>query len=288
MPSQASAPLLDAPRAVSSVAAAALKRLGKETDQQTGGALRGGNSARRQILLPIMTGVSAQAEISECLSDGDGLVRALACDALARVGAVEAVAPLFELLADSNRRVVQAAGGAIQSLGSAQTKAMALRAATDPRPAIRRGVLQVLSDFAFPEALPLFLQALESDDVPSRQIVMAGLALLEAPEGVEALLGQARAENEKIRAAALRALGQSASRDDRIDACALAALDDARPWVRYSACQALGRRQTHVTCARIEALLRDEAGQVRVAAVEALSAFKRTRSTATVRLRSLN
>ncbi len=51
-------------------------------------------------------------------------------------------------------------------------------------------------------------------------------------------------------------------------------LDDARPWVRYYACQALGRRQTHVTCARIEALLRDEAGQVRVAAVEALSAFK--------------
>ncbi len=121
-----------------------------------------------------MAGVSAQAEISECLSDGDGLVRALAYDALGRVGAVEAVAPLFELLADSNRRVVQAAGGAIQSLGSAQTKAMALRAATDPRPAIRRGALQVLSDFAFPEALPLFLQALESDDVPSRQIVMGG------------------------------------------------------------------------------------------------------------------
>ncbi len=266
--------LLDEPRAVSAVAAAALKRLGKEADQQARGALRSGDSARRQILLPIMSSVSAQAEISECLTDGDGLVRALACEALARVGAVEASGPLFELLADSNRRVVQAAGGAIQSLGSAQTKAMALRAATDPRPAIRRGALQVLSYFAFPEALPLFLETLRGDDVPAREIVMAGLALLEAPEAVEALLAQARDDNEKIRAAALRALGQCALRDDRIDACCLAALDDARAWVRYYACQALGRRQAHATCARLEALLHDDAGQVRVAAVEALSAFK--------------
>ncbi len=266
--------LLDSSGGVSEAAALSLKRLGKESDQQVREALRAGDSARRQLLLPIVTRVVFQPELVECLKDEDPAVRALACDALGRVGATGAVAPMFELLSDSNRRVVQAAVGAIQSLGSADTRALALHFAAEGSPEVRRRALQILSYFGFPETLPMLLKGVEDPEVATREVSLTGLALLDAPEAVDALLRAASAPEEKIRGAAMRALGQAVRSDPRVERALVSALDDRQAWVRYYACQALGVRAVDGAARRIAALLDDEAGQVRVAAIEALSQLK--------------
>jgi HEAT repeat protein len=68
----------------------------------------------------------------------------------------------------------------------------------------------------------------------------------------------------------MRGLGQS-----RVDVGVIAALRrglaDQDAWVRYYACQALGKLRVHELAHVLAELLRDPAGQVRVAAVEALS-----------------
>src|SRR6185503_11611822 len=51
----------------------------------------------------------------------------------------------------------------------------------------------------------------------------------------------------------------------------LRGLTDAEPWVRYYACQSLGRLGVETAANAISRLLEDSAGQVRVAAIEALS-----------------
>lgn len=263
--------LLDSPGPVSEAAASSLKRLGRDSDQQVREALREGDSARRLVLLPIVTRGIFQPELVECLHDEAPEVRALACEALGRVGATGAVGAMFALLADPNRRVVQAAVGAIQSLGSADTQALALKFATTGAPEVRRRALQILSYFGFPEALPLLLAAAGDADPATREVALSGLALLDAPEAVEALLRAAQAPEEKLRGAAMRALGQSVRSEPRIEQALVSALADGQAWVRYYACQALGVRAADGAARRIEALLQDEAGQVRVAAIEALS-----------------
>ena len=74
-----------------------------------------------------------------------------------------AVPALFPLLADVNFRVVQAATGAIQSLGSGETKARALEAASSPNLAVKRAALRILAYFGYREGLPYFLNALKGD-----------------------------------------------------------------------------------------------------------------------------
>jgi HEAT repeat protein len=56
-----------------------------------------------------------------------------------------------------------------------------------------------------------------------------------------------------------------------VQAALLRGLADPDPWVRYYACQSLGRLGCETAAARLSELVFDGAGQVRVAAVEALS-----------------
>jgi HEAT repeat protein len=198
-------------------------------------------------------------------------VRSLACEALARTAAAEQVPALFPLLADPSAQVVQAAIGAIQSLGSAETKLLALQAATAAEPGVRRNGLRILGYFGFAEALPIFIQALSDADPRMVEVALSGLAYLEPPEALDVVLEAARAPLERTRRAALRALGQVPRKDARVYACVVGAFADPEAWVRYYACQAAGKlRLTDATLAMVQ-LLSDEAGQVRVAAVEALS-----------------
>jgi HEAT repeat protein len=69
----------------------------------------------------------------------------------------------------------------------------------------------------------------------------------------------------------MRALAQVPAPDVRATAALLRGLADADPWVRYYACQTLGRLGYEPAGEAIAARLTDEAGQVRVAAVESLS-----------------
>jgi HEAT repeat protein len=71
----------------------------------------------------------------------------------------------------------------------------------------------------------------------------------------------------------MRAIGLGSKKDARIPAYLVSGLTDRGAWVRYYACQALGRLGVESATDKIATLLDDPAGQVRVAAIEALSHF---------------
>ncbi|MFT3843068.1 MAG: HEAT repeat domain-containing protein [Myxococcaceae bacterium] len=263
--------LIDVPGPVGETAAAALKRLGKGSDTQVREALSDPDSRRRRALLPIVGRAVAVPELLLCLDDEDPVVRALACEALARVGAADAVERLFGLLGDSNQRVWHAAQAAIQSLGSTQTRALAMKHAQSRNPAVRLSALRISSYFAWAEAFTLFAEAAKDPDSRVRDAALTGLALSEVSQALKVVFTAAGSPDEKTRASAMRALGHCLRKDASITETLLTALRDPASWVRYYACQALGRRSGPKPTQAIAALLNDSAGQVRVAAVEALS-----------------
>ncbi len=263
--------LLDIEGPAARSAARALERLGSDSDVHISEALRDGDSQRRQVLLPTVTRASIAEAVAACLQDPDATVRAAACEALARTGAVAFVAQVFPLLADASARVVQSAIAAIQSLGSSETKALALTAAQHSAPAVRRSALRILGYFGFAEALPVFVAALGDSDARIGDAALSGLAYLEQPRALDVLLECARSPLESMRRGSLRALGQVPRKDVRVYDCVVAAFGDLDPWVRYYACQAAGRLALNDATLAVAVLLDDEAGQVRVAAVEALS-----------------
>jgi len=262
--------LLDAPAPVADAATAALKRLGPEATAQVLQGIRGGDSARRRALLPLVSRAVATPDVVACLTDLDPDVRALACEALGRIGAIPAVGSLFPLLADVNPRVTFAALAAIQSLGGRETETLGLKAARDPDPRVRRAALRILAYFGFPAALDALLAALADADGRVREAAIQGLPLVEEPRALAALLAAAKDRDAHTRAIAMRALGQT-SGTLRVSAYLLRGLGDDDAWVRYYACQALGRLAFEPAGEAIVRLLSDPAGQVRVAAIEALS-----------------
>ncbi|WP_426744500.1 HEAT repeat domain-containing protein [Myxococcus faecalis] len=264
--------LLDAPDpTVARAAAAALAELGSDADEQILQALRDGDSARRRVLLPLVgRRVASVPEVLVCLEDRDASVRAMAADTLSRIGDASAVGALFERLVDDDPRVVQAATGAIQSLGSDDTEALALQAARSPDARLRRAALRIISYFGYPRGLEVLLSAMRDSDERLRDAAIYGLPFIEDPRAVDALLTAATHESERTRAAAMRALGQT-QKEARITSMLLGGLNDRDPWVRYYACQSLGKLNEEAAADAIVALADDDAGQVRVAVVDALA-----------------
>jgi HEAT repeat protein len=275
--------MLDGVPAVASAAADALKQLGQVANEQLRHALSEGDSARRQILLPILPQTRATAEVLECLNDPDATVRALACDALGRMGDPGVVPTLFRHLSEANPRVVQAAMGAIQSLGSAETPALAIEAARSTAAGARRAGLRILAYFGHMDALDVFASAMHDADARVRDLAITGLAALEHPRARALLLQAAANPFAHVRTAAMRGLGQSVA-DAEVIAALREGLGDQEAWVRYYACQALGKLGVQDAASAIANLLSDPAGQVRVAAVEALSSLKSASALAALQL----
>ncbi|WP_437784403.1 HEAT repeat domain-containing protein [Sorangium sp. So ce1097] len=265
--------LLDAEPPVASAAADALCRLSRSADARVLAALRDGDSARRLLLLPLVRGAAAADEVARCLTDPDPEVRAAACDALGRIAEPRAAAALFPLLDDPNPRVVHAAMTAIQCIGGAEVEALALAAAREGSPAARRAALRILAYFAPASALPVFVEGLGDPDLRLRERAIHGLASFADPAAIEALVAVAADPSERVRGVAMRALGQS-QRDARVVEALLRGLRDEDAWVRYYACQSLGKLGWEAAAGAIAERLRDDSGQVRVAAVEALSGIK--------------
>lgn len=265
--------LLDAAPSVASAAAEALFRLCRSADARVLAALREGDSARRLLLLPLVKGSAAAAEVERCLEDPDPEVRAAACDALARIMAPGSARALFRLLDDPSARVVHAVIGAIQALGGAEVEALALSAARRGTPAARRAALRILAYFAPRTALPVFFEGLRDPDLRVREQAIHGLASSAEPEAINALVAVASDASERVRAVAMRALGQSPT-EGRVIAALLEGLRDEDAWVRYFACQSLGKHRWEPAAGAVAERLRDESGQVRVAAIEALSGIK--------------
>jgi HEAT repeat protein len=277
--------LLDGEARVASAAAAALKDIGRSAVEQLRAALVEGDSARRQILLPFLASSTSASEVLRCLDDPDATVRALACDALARIGDSSVIGKLFEQLGESNPRVVQAAISAIQALGHTRTESLAIEAARSKSATTRRAGLRILSYFGYASAVDVFAETVDDADPRVRDVAIAGLAFIEHPRARALLLTAAKAPEERVRAAAMRGLGQSPSSAEVIEALR-AGLDDADAWVRYYAAQALGKLRDETSASAIAALLADPAGQVRVAAVESLSHLKSASAHAALRAAS--
>lgn len=270
--------LLDVPGAVADSAVGSLKRLVGSAERALVAALRDASSARRRLLLPILAGrISARDEFVACLADEDPAVRALACDGLARTSDPAPVPALFGLLTDGDLRVSQAALAAIQSLGSAETKRLALAAVRHENIALRCAALRIIGYFAYPEAFDDLVAAASDPDERVRVAAIAGLPLMDDRRALDAIQAAFFHTSSRTRNAAIRALGQLPA-SSRSKQALLAALGDADPWVRYYACQGLGRLRDESTTEAVAALLGDGSGQVRVAAVEALTHLRGERA----------
>jgi HEAT repeat protein len=254
-----------------SAASAALRALGSGSHSQLLAALRDSDSARRALLLPLVGTQSRSAnEIAPCLTDPDPAVRVLACSALARIGDPSVVPALFEQLQGSDPVVAQAAGSAIQSLGSAETERLALECSRSENLRVRRAALRIVAYFGYPAGLSLLIDAVERGDDRLRDAAIHGLALSEDPRAMETLLRTAGATDPRARAPSMRALGHASRRPESI-AMLRAGLSDPDAWVRYYACQSLGKIGDATCVPEILARIEDPAGQVRVAAIEALA-----------------
>ncbi len=270
--------LLEAPGAIAQVAGASLKQLAHIAEPRLLEALREGTAERRRLLIPIVGGrSSARDALVECLEDDDPTVRALACDALARVADPTVVPALFTLLADHDRRVAQAALGAIQSLGSNETRELTLKAADSTDPRVRSAALRIIGYFAYSEGFERIAGAAKDSDEQVRDAALAGLPLFDTPRAAAILIEAAQSPELRTRTSAIRALGQTGG-GPLVLAALRSALDDESPWVRYYACQSLGRLKDEDATSLLAARLEDASGQVQVAAVDALAHLRGARA----------
>jgi len=257
---------------VANLALEGLAELAALDDPRLLASLANGTSELRARLLPRLGGVAAALPaILSCLHDPQPNVRALACHALSRGGNTGVVAELFGLLADPDLGVVHAAVGAIQSLGSDETERLALAAATSSaNPAERRAALRIVTYLGYERSFALCEAAVAGEDERLRDIAISALPTLDDTRALPSLLGAAGHASARTRAAAVRALGNTAASAPVVDVLT-AALDDPDPWARYYACQSLGKLGVRAALNKVEARLSDSAGQVRMAAVEALA-----------------
>jgi HEAT repeat protein len=270
--------MLSADHAAAQSAAAALRQLGKAAEPQLLVALSGADSERRLMILPLLShGAEVVEPVASCLVDPNPSVRALACDALGRVGDTAVVPRLFAVLADADARVAQSAVAAIQSLGSPITERLAIDAAGSADARVRRAGLRIIAYFGYRAALDVLVGAMDDADARIRDAAIFGLPYVDDARATEALLRAASHPSPKTRAAAMRAMGQAVPHPRTI-ATLRDGLADADPWVRYFACQALSRLNDEDSAERITALLSDPAGQVRVSVVEALARLRGARA----------
>ena len=264
--------------AVAERAARSLKRLGTVAEAQLIAAVHAGTSEERRLLVPLLGGKrSARDQLIACLDDEDPTVRALSCDALARTSDPVAVPAIFPLLADIDARVGQAALAAIQTLGSDDTRRLTLAAAFSADARLRRAALRVIGYFGYAEGLDALIDASRSGDERLREAALASLPFIDDLRAQHELLEAAHHESPRTRTFAVRALGHT-SGDPTVLAQLRSGLGDSDAWVRYYACQALGRLRDDTATEQIALLLEDAFGQVRVAAVEALAHLRGARA----------
>ena len=258
--------LLDDP-ASAEAATEAIQQIGRDHDSALVEALRAKDPAARIAVLPIVGSRRAAPEVRALLDDDEPEVRARACEALARIGETAAVPRLFELLGDPSPRVAHAAAGAIQSLGTAGTAGLVIAALAGTNLAVRRQALRIIGTLGCDGAYDAVRAAVADPDRRIAELAVAALVALDDPRVDPALAELAAHPIEAVRAAAMRAIATRGGPD----AAALLArgVADEAAWVRYYACQGLGRLGAEATL--LIERLDDPAPHVRIAAIEALA-----------------
>ncbi|MBA3459661.1 MAG: HEAT repeat domain-containing protein, partial [Deltaproteobacteria bacterium] len=262
------APLLGEPE-LRAAATDAIQRLVRADDGALLRAFESADPETRAAALPVVTTHRSAPAVRKLLADEDPEVRARACEALARIGDTAAVKPLFAALGDPNPRVAHAAASAIQSLGSAETPALAIAAARHERPAIRRQGLRIIAYLGHDAAYDVVRAAIDDPDPRVAELAVSALAALTDRRVDEVLAEIARSPSEILRAAVMRAAGHRLG--DRMHALLEQGVEDDAAWVRYYACQGLGRVGQSSAASRLMGRLADATPHVRVAAIEALA-----------------
>lgn len=150
---------------------------------------------------------SLTPSLIERLADPHDGVRHGAVHALARVGTVEAVAPIADCLLDESPEVRSAAQVA---LGVVDPSAASEALLTFPRrePAVVAAMLRVMRSSPHPDQLPFVLDCLRSDDADVRKLAVDALAEQPEIDVTELLEPVLHDEALEVRAAAIRALGR--------------------------------------------------------------------------------
>ena len=262
--------LLDDPE-VRDAATAAIQQITRNQEDALIEALTSADPAIRAAVLPVAHTLRAAAAVRLLLGDDDPEIRADACQVLARIGDTAAVPLLFAALGDANPSVGHAAVAAIQSLGVPDTAGRAIAALREGTPVVRRHTLRIIAYMGFAEAFEPVLEAVDDPDPRIAELAVGALGAMVDPRVDPAFARLAGDRRERVRAATMRAAGH------RGDAGALGVLEiglaDAAAWVRYYACQGLGRIGDGAppTAALVIGRLSDPTPHVRIAAIEALA-----------------
>jgi HEAT repeat protein len=261
------AQLLDDP-GLHATATDAIQRIAR-ADHAAQLAALAGTAAACIAVLPAVTSREAAARVRALLGHEDTEIRARACDALARIGDPTAVPELFAALGDPNPRVALAATAAIQSLGVADTGVRAIAALRFGSPQARRYALRIISYRGSGDAFEAVREAIGDADRRIAELAVASLGAIDDPRVDRVLADLARSPVQELRAAAMRAAAQRSGEA----ACEIIerGLADEFAWVRYYACQGLGRVGGSQAVDQLVTRLADAAPQVRIAAIEALA-----------------
>lgn len=260
--------LLDDPTA-RGVATEAIRRIGSMHNDALIEALEGGSASTRLALLPIIGASSAATRVRLMLLDEDPEVRARACEALERIGDTETLPALFGALGDSNPRVGHAATSAIHALGAKSVSGLAIRALGSPQSTVRKHALRIITSLACRDAFDHVLVAVEDPDPKIAELAIGALGALDDSRAEPLLISLARRPQAALRAATMRAAVQRRG-EAMIDLLGRG-LADEDAWVRYYACQGLGRLGSEKAIQALIERLADSSPHVRIAAIEALA-----------------
>ena len=251
------------------IASDAIQRISRAHEAALHDALRATEPAARVAALPVVTSRREAPEVRDLLGDDDPEVRARACDALARIGDTTAVPALFALLGDPQVRVAHAAAAAIQSLGTRVTAALAVTAVRTGAPGVRRQALRIIGYLGCEGAFDAVRAATDDPDRRIAELAVTALGALDDPRVDPALAELGRRTDASLRAAAMRAVAMRSSAP-AIEMLERGLGDDAA-WVRYYACQGLGRIGDPRAVGALIDRLADAMPHVRIAAIEALA-----------------
>lgn len=255
--------------AAGAAAAQALQKLAALHPDALMDELERGDAATRAALLRLVRDRRAGPRVRALLADEDPDVRTRACEALGRIGDTASVPALFGALRDPHPGVAHAATAAIHSLGTADTCALAIEALHDARPSVRRHALRILADLGSSAAFEPVREAIDDPDPQISALAVSALGMFPDPR-VDALLeALARRPHDAIRAAAMRAATHRGS--EAMAALLMRGLSDEAAWVRYYACQGLGRLERASASPALIPRLADAFPHVRIAAIEALA-----------------
>ena len=260
--------LLDDPE-TRAAATEAIRRIGALYNDALVDALERGSASTRLALLPIIGAASAVSRVRGLLADEDPEVRARACETLERIGDTATLPALFAALADPSPRVGHAATAAIFALGATSVSTLALEALGSTQAAMRRHALRIITFFACHDTFDEVRAAIDDPDVRIAELAVGALGALADPGVEPVLVALARRPEEALRGATMRAASHRGG--ELMTTLLENGLADDAAWVRYYACQGLGRRAQGGSLPAIVACLADPSPHVRIAAIEALS-----------------